>query len=449
MQLADDRMMKIISKGTDSSMENKLKLKVIVVGCGDRATTYCEEGVHNLGRMEIVAAVDPDEERLRYMRERFGVEQEHCYTNMDEVLEQGKIADCVINGTMDRMHLETTIPFLEQGYDMLLEKPITNNVDDLLKIRDTAQKNGCKLLICHVLRYTSYYRKIKELIATGALGSIMNIQTTERVGAFHSSVSYIRGKWNSEEACGSSLLLAKCCHDIDLICWLNNVTRPITVQSDGGRDYFLPEKAPVGSGTRCLVDCPEEIRKQCVYDVQSMYLDNCMLPWYPWQCTGKNWQEVTEEEKLESLKTYNPHGRCIYKCEEGDIVDHQNVMIHFDNGSTAVHTVTLGAMRPGRSIWIQGTEGEVEGWVADGILFYRRYDKKTSGYTEEQLHFCDTEGETGGHFGGDRGLVADFCDLMLGNAPSVSCTSVEDSIVGHLTCFAADKSLKEKTIVNL
>lgn len=420
------------------------KIKVLVVGCGDRASVYCEEGVLNFGYMEIVAAVDPDGERLRYMRERFQVPEDRCYKKIEEVLAQGKIADCVINGTMDQYHLETSIPFLEQGYDMLLEKPIVNNEEDLLKIRDTAKNHGCKLMICHVLRYAPFYRKIKELIEDNAIGEVMNIQTTERVGAFHSSVSYIRGKWNSEKECGSSLLLAKCCHDIDLICWLNNKTKPVGVSSMGGRDFFLSKKAPAQGGTRCLIDCPKELREKCVYDVQSMYLDNCMLPQYPWQCIGKNWEEVTQEEKEESLRTYNPHGECIYKTN-GDIVDHQNVMVRFENGSTAIHTLTLGAMRAGRSIWIQGTLGELEGWASDGVLYLRKYDKKTSTYVEETFSFTDTEGETGGHFGGDRGLVQDFCDLMCGRAPSVSCTAIDDSIYSHLVCYAADRSIKEVT----
>lgn len=415
------------------------KIRVVVVGCGDRAAVYCEEGVNQLHKMEITAAIDPNPERLRYMREHFGVTEEQCYTDMQEVLSQGRIADCVINGTMDQLHMATTIPFLEQGYHMLLEKPIVNNREDLLKIRDTANGNNCKLMICHVLRYAPFYRKIKELICSGELGEVMNIQTSERVGAFHGSVSFLRGKWASEAECGSSLLLAKCCHDIDLICWLNGQTTPEKVYSHGGRDYFLPEKAPEGAGTRCLVDCPEEVRRNCIYDVQSMYLDNCQLPWYPWQCTGKNWEEVTYEEKVESLKTYNPHGRCIYKCG-GDLVDHQNVSITFANGSTAVHTLTLGAMHPGRSIWVQGTRGEAEGYVTDGILRLSKYDKKTSEWKETVFNFNDVKGETGGHFGGDKGLVMDFCDLMEGNQPSISCTSIDDSIWGHLTCFAADEA---------
>lgn len=418
------------------------KIKVVVVGCGDRATVYCEEAVNQLHRMEVVAAIDPNPERLRYMRENFGVKEEQCYTNMQEVLSQGRIADCVINGTMDQMHVETTIPFLEQGYHMLLEKPVVNNKEDLFKIRDIAEKNGCKLMVCHVLRYAAFYRKAKELISAGAIGEIMNIQMSERVGAFHSSVSYLRGKWANEAECGSSLLLAKCCHDTDLLCWLNNTTEPVSVFSNGGRDYFLPEKAPKGAGTRCLVDCPEEIRQNCVYDVQSMYLDNCLMPWYPWQCTGKNWQEVTDEEKVESLKTYNPHGRCVYKCG-GDIVDHQNVIVSFANGSTAVHTVILGSMNPGRNLWIQGTLGEIEGWIGNGMIRHYEYNKQTSECKFTDYRFNETEGETGGHFGGDKGLIADFCDLIDGVEPSISCTAIDDSIWGHYVCYAADESLEK------
>lgn len=52
------------------------------------------------------------------------------------------------------------------------------------------------------------------------------------------------------------------------------------------------------------------------------------------------------------MKTYNPHGVCIYKTD-GDIVDHQQVIIEFENGSTAGHTLTLGAMRPGRILHLQ------------------------------------------------------------------------------------------------
>jgi len=329
---------------------------------------------------------------------------------------------------------------------VLLEKPLTNNEEELMLLRDTAQKHGCKLFVCHVLRYTPFYRTIKEIILSGEIGEVVNLNTTERVGVFHSSVAFIRGKWNKESECGSSLLLAKCCHDLDLICWLNNSTDPDTVYSEGGRDFIIPEKAPKGAGTRCLVDCPKEVRDRCIFDVQSMYLDNCVLPWYPWQCTGKNWWEVTDEEKLESMKTYNPHGVCAYKAD-GDLVDHQNVHIKFKNGSTASHSMILASFKPGRSIFITGTLGEIEGYADEGRFVVRHYDKKTSFYTEKEYNFADKLGETGGHFGGDKGLVQDFTQLMCGGEVSVSCTSIDDSINGHVAVFLADRSMREKKII--
>ncbi len=422
-----------------------MKIKVVVVGCGDRATVYCHEGYDNLKQLEIVACVDPNPERLKYMRENFGVAENMCFTDINDVLKLGKIADAVINGTMDKLHLETALPFLRQGYHMLLEKPLVNNKQDLLLLKKTAEENGVKLMTCHVLRYAPFYKKIKELISKGEIGSIQSISTSERVGAYHSSVSYIRGKWNSEKECGSSLLLAKCCHDMDLLCWLNNSTAPKEVYSNGERTYFNRENAPKGSGERCLVDCPKEIREKCIYEAEAMYIKNTVLPWYPWQCTGKNWEEVTTEEKYESLKTYNPHGRCIFKCD-GDLLDHQNVAIKFANGSTANHVLVLGAMKPTRTIFVSGTEGEIEG-DPGGELILRKFDKTTDFFTEEKITFDDKLGETGGHYGGDRGLVADFINYVEGKQPSISCTDITDSINGHLTVFAADESvIKDKPV---
>ena len=83
------------------------------------------------------------------------------------------------------------------------------------------------------------------------------------------------------------------------------------------------------------------------------------------------------------------------------------------------------------------------------FVLERKYDKKTSTYTERRFDFNDTEGETGGHFGGDRGLVSDFCGVMLGKKPSFSYTSIENSVIGHLLVYAADESLQKDRPVDL
>ncbi len=418
------------------------KISVLVIGCGDRATVYSNEGYNELKAMEIRGCVDPDESKLDYMIKNFGVPRENCFTSIEQALQRGRFCDCIINGTMDKLHVQTTLPFLRQGYDVLLEKPVCSNEKDLLELKDAADKYGCRIFVCHVLRYSPFYRKIKELILSGEIGEVRHINTYEHVGVFLTSVSFVRGKWRSEAECGSSLLLQKCSHDLDLICWFNSSTLPDTVFSSGGRDFITPENAPEGSGTRCLVDCPAHVREKCIYDAKPLYLDNCLLPWYPWQCTGKDYREITYEEKLESLKTYNPHGLCAYKVG-GDIVDHQTVNVRFKNGSYATHTVTLGSFRDGRDIFVAGTLGEVGGRADEGKLTVCHYDRKTSWYNSRVIDVNGDKDSEGSHYGGDRGLVRDFVNTVSGGELSVSATTIDDSVNGQLLVFRADESLKK------
>ena len=422
------------------------KIKFIVVGYGNRAAIYCRNAMKLDKNVEFVACVDPDTKKLVKAQKELGVSSEMCFTDLEELVRYGKIADCVINGTMDKLHLQTALPFLELGYDMLLEKPLTNNAIDLIMLKRTAEKNNCKLITCHVLRYTPFYKKIKELLLDGAIGKTVHIETSERVCIPHSSSSYIRGKWNNESVCGSSYLLAKCCHDIDLLCWFNNSTTPETVISFGGRDYLIPENAPKGAGNRCLVDCPHV--DDCIYSAKWIYVENDYLKHGPWQMVGLDYDTLTKEQKIESLKTDNPHGICAYKIKS-DLIDHQEVMVKFKDGSTATHSLLTTASRATRSIFIQGTRGEIEGDVVEGKFVLRAFNKETLKYDVEEFNFNDRDGETGGHFGGDEGIVRNLLSILKGDKPTVSYSPVQDSINGHLLVYAADKSLKENKIINV
>ena len=421
----------------------KDQVTAIIVGCGHRARDYAETAIKYSDKFKIVAIVDPDEHILELNKTKFNVPDNMCFRHINDVLKLGKIADCVINGTMDNLHIETSIPFLEQGYDLLLEKPITNNAKDLLKLKEIVDKYHNKVMVCHVLRYSDFYKEAKKAILNGEIGEVVHIETTERVGVAHNCISYIRGKWNNEQECGSSMLLAKCSHDIDLICWFNNATKPKKVSSFGGRNFIIPEKAPKEAGNRCIVDCP--LVDTCQYSAKMMCLEsNDYLGQYPWQCTGKEWYEVSNEERIESLKTYNPHGECAYKTN-ANVVDHQAVMIEFENGSTATHGLLCSAQRAGRSFYILGTHGEIEGWGGDGKIYIRTFDdvnrKNIDKGKERVIDFKNRDqSESGGHFGGDELLAHDFVNYMLGAEPSISCTSLDDSVNGHLCVYAADLS---------
>jgi len=86
------------------------------------------------------------------------------------------------------------------------------------------------------------------------------------------AVAFVRGKWNNKEACASSMLMAKCCHDLDFIMWMKSGIPPKRVASFGSLSQFTPHKAPKGARTRCLLDC--KIEEQCIYSARKHYLNH-------------------------------------------------------------------------------------------------------------------------------------------------------------------------------
>ena len=99
------------------------KIKCLIVGCGHRSRLYAENAMNISKDFEIVGIVDPDEHILNLYADKYRVPKNMRFKNIDEVLKLGKIADCVINGTMDKLHISTSIPFLEQGLFPILRIP--------------------------------------------------------------------------------------------------------------------------------------------------------------------------------------------------------------------------------------------------------------------------------------------------------------------------------------
>ena len=424
-------------------MENR-PITAIIVGAGHRSFVYSELAKTNPEMLKIVGVADPNPIRRKKAMDYFGFKEDMCFENAEELAKKGKLADTVINGTMDEQHLETAVPLLDAGYDMLLEKPFAPNEEEMRQIVNCAKKNNSKVMICHVLRYTPFYYAIKERIVNGEIGDIINIQTTEHVSYHHLSTSYIRGKWANSDKCHTSMLLAKCCHDLDIIMWMMSETKPKQISSFGGKFQFKPENAPKEAGTICMKDCP--LVDTCVYSTKRLYIDHPdRWAFYVWDALeGK--KNISIEDKIALMKSDNPYARCIYKCDN-NVVDHQSVLINFESGATGTHNMVGGSAEPRREIHIIGTEGEIFGNFEESKFTVLKIDPSPDAHNEE----CDVEevdlrvtgdmvGAYGGHGGGDERLAADFVKFIRGEKPSLACTSIFDSVAGHLSVYLADKS---------
>ena len=426
-----------------------MQVRAIIVGAGHRGLGAASYAKHRPEEFAITGVVDPSPLRRERAASLFDIPAEHCFSTVEELVAYPKCADVAINATMDSLHVPTSLPLLEAGYDILLEKPISTNIEDLLRLYEAARRLRRTVMIFHVLRYAPFYAAIRTRVAAGEIGDIISVQTVEHVSYHHMAVGFVRGKWRRKDLCGSSMLMAKCCHDLDLIAWMKSGVAPVSVASHGSLMYFRRDKMPDGAGTRCLVDCP--IEEGCMYSARKHYLDHPdRWRFYVWDSI-EHIAEPTIEDKIESLRTTNPYGLCVWRCDN-DVVDHQTVSVEFADGSTAVHSMVGGTARPVRSIHLVGTQGEIQGVLEDNRFVIRHIDPRPGKeYSEDtvDLNVVNPELERGGHGGGDRRLVEDFVRLIRGEPRSIAATTLDDSINGHLIGFCADIAREEKRVVDI
>ena len=421
------------------------KLWAVIVGYGNRGQVYADYSLDEPSEMGIAAIVDPNDFKLQEAKARYGLSDDCLFHNIDEFIASGIECDFVVNATMDQYHYETAMKILEGGYHMLMEKPVVPNAKELRDIERCTKEKGVEVFVCHVLRYTPYYRKIKEIINAGTIGTIMTMEMNEHVSRPHYLTSYVRGKWNSEAECGSGLILAKACHDLDLMCWLNNASAPKMVSSFGARCQFIPENAPEGATEFCY-QCPHE--ETCHYSALDMYMEKDVMPFLVWDRLNKPLDDITREEKLEFLKK-DIYGKCAYTCG-GDIVDRQNAQVTFENGSVASFNLVGGSTIAGRFIHIVGTKGEIEGVLEHDEFTLRTLARDEFWGKEEKIKVAPiNNAKYGGHNGGDYAIMHDLIRYLNGDKSSVSITSIEDSINGHMCVYAAEQARRNLKVVDI
>jgi predicted dehydrogenase len=417
-------------------------ITAVLVGLGHRGIGYATYADSHPDELEIVGLAEPDRVRRERYSERFGIPIENCFENAKDLAAVSRFADVAINGTMDEIHVETTVPLLEAGYDVLLEKPIAPNREQLKVLETAVDRTGQKVVICHVLRYAPFYAAIKTRVAEGEIGDIMHIHTTENVSYHHMAVGFIRGKWNREET--NPMLLAKCCHDLDLICWMKSGVAPKKVASFGGRHFFKEENAPGGSALTCDA-C--SIERECQYSAMRHHVDNGMWSFYA--LAGQDDYERGMEVELEAKREHianSDYGRCVWHCDN-DVVDRQSVIVEFEDGCVATHDMVTNSAKGTRRIQITGTKGEIYGDMMTGKFTISKPDAVAGRESIDEDVDINLEGDS--HGGGDLRLVADFLSVVRGEGGSISTTKLSDSINSHLIAYAADVAMREERVVTI
>ncbi|MFG1693969.1 Gfo/Idh/MocA family protein [Nonomuraea sp. NPDC049309] len=404
------------------------RIGLALVGAGDRGTKYTRYATMD-GRARLAAVAEPDPRR------RDALLAEHpdalAFDDWRALAERPRLADAVVIATLDADHVEPAVRFAELGYHVLLEKPMATDLEDCRRIVAAAERSGVLFAVCHVLRYTTYTRQVKDVLGSGRLGEIVTIEHLEPVGWWHHAHSYVRGNWRRADQ-ATFMLLAKSCHDLD---WLTYVMgrRVTRVSSFGGLKHFRAENRPPGAADRCL-DCA--VAAECPYDARRIYA--------PYVGEEKRWplsvltDDPTEAGLLRALRE-GPYGRCVYACDN-DVVDHQVVSLDFDGGATASFTMTAFSPMSHRKTRIFGTRGYLEG---DGATI------SVTDFVTGAVEVIETNPPADGHGGGDQGLIAAFLDALTGDDPAAILSAPQESLHSHEIAWAAEESRLTGTVVTL
>ena len=398
-------------------------MKFVLIGAGQRGTiyaTYARERGH-----EIAALAERDPVRRRIVGDALGVPEDRRFAEGAELLALPRLGEAAIIATMDRDHYAEAIPAMEKGYHLLLEKPISPDPGETLAIERAADRTGRHVTVCHVLRYSPFFREVKKAIDSGKIGRVITIQHNENIGNFHIAHSFVRGNWRRSDL-ASPLIMQKSCHDMDLLVWLAG-SGCESLASFGDRTYFREENAPAGSAARCC-ECP--LKESCRF---SAY--RCYLP------VAGNWPAtvLTEDQSEAGLRkaiAEGPYGRCVYRCDN-DVCDHQVTILRFRNGVTATFNLSGFTNQMTRTLKIMGEDGEIRASEAENEITVTRFGSYGAARCESEV--IHPEIPQSGHSGGDSGIVDSFLSVLAGSG-AASATDIHESVESHMMACAAEES---------
>ena len=175
---------------------------VAIIGCGRISHKIAEGVAKNNDRMKLIVLCDPIEEKMFETERTYNkkVEKENTilkYKDYKEILKENKV-DIAIISTESGYHEEIGLYFLENGINLIIEKPLAMSIEGAQKLVDTAKKNNLKLAASHQNRFNYPIQLLKKAIKENRL----------------------QAPWRGTWALDGGTLMNQCIHNIDLINWM-------------------------------------------------------------------------------------------------------------------------------------------------------------------------------------------------------------------------------------
>lgn len=399
----------------------------MIVGAGARGNKVFADLIdrHDTGFVNC-GVVEPNPAKREAFQERYGIPDERAFASVEEFVAAPRFGDIVFICTPDPTHYTLCKAVSEAGYDILLEKPIATNLPDCLALVDVEQTHQNRIFVAHVLRYSPFFRKVKEVVDSGRFGGIRHIHLSENVGHWHFAHSYVRGNWRRTDT-SAPIILTKSSHDLDILHWILGL-RAESVASYGNLSYFRPEKAPEGAAERC-VEC--RYGDECLYSATRFYLNDK---------TGWPFDVIADppdsmEARRKALEE-GPYGRCVWR-NDNDVADNQTVVVEFENGVHATFALQAHTADNTRKLTILFETAELTGDLHQGELSISHFTGEKDQIRVEPIELPPAEDS---HGGGDLALLHALHEHLSEGKHAEIMTSLRSSLASHVLAFLAEDS---------
>ena len=265
---------------------------------------------------------------------------------LDELFSESR-PDVVVIASPDHTHGHYIRAALAASIDVISEKPMVATAAEAAEVLAAERASAATVRVTHNFRYPARHRRIKQLLADGAIGRVLHVALDYDVDTRHGASYFLR--WNRERAASGGLTIHKSTHHLDLIAWWLG-SDPARVYAVGGRDFYGPDSPhrPVGATT--------------VADVRA--LD----PYHRAQAGSGTFPERTGRARtglfdLPYEVQYPASREMTLYDDEIDIEDHVASLITYASGATAAYAVQFSAPWEGYRLTITGTHGTIEAFV--------------------------------------------------------------------------------------
>lgn len=427
-----------------------LRIPCAVLGYGARGKKYMEHPGLNM-----LVVCEPQQRNVEAAKAKNP--DVRVFTDWREFARLPKQADIklVFICTQDVDHYEPAMAMAALGYDIVLEKPMGVTEEQCRRIGQACIKSNVYFRTCHIMRFAPHNKKMAEIVRSGVLGQIVSMEHKQGTGHLHFARSYVRGAWGVMET-SSPTILAKCCHDLDLLLLILGTDAVEKVYSNGGLTFFRKENKPEAAkgATRCM-DCP--LYDSCEYSAKEYVEawswahrpDGCHG--HPIKCIATDEHRLMDIEDMKGAIRDGPYGLCVFGEPGNTAVDNQTVAITMKDGKTATLTMTaFSETICGRDIVVRGSLGMMS-CTSEKAVEVQLFGKgPPTVYTfDEELARAEASG-IGGHEGADffftDDLVKDY--RQFERTPEVVRARVREAVIPHLLGFAAERSRLSQQVVS-